>query len=388
MRFFNQLRDDADLHLGELSDAQQDIAFLKELQRFVSFDKSCDCDVFVYTPHNYPIEHPYYDLTKQAPTYKEFAGSGNPKVIFCLVPCVYRNDPHLYTANIKPLVTQKAIQLIKCKQELLGVNSDIETQLKQLQQFAKGWDLEARMAYVKQDLQQLVPCRTIVLVQYKSILEQLYPNIFHWPDMPHVVFTDIKQGMIDFTQINDKPIAQRSTDVIVTGTCSSTVYPYRYIYRNAKSKQIAEAGFITADTYKDYLASRIAYVNAKTQKEIVIAAQARAQQYVDYLRALSKSKISICCASVFSYPLGKYVESMSQGCVVVGQEFPNYEHYGFIPDKNIVFCDIAELGRVCINLLRDTCRMQEIQNASIELAKTKLNWTAEIRRMLDLSSTM
>ena len=39
-------------------------------------------------------------------------------------------------------------------------------------------------------------------------------------------------------------------------------------------------------------------------------------QFIDYLKALSKAKISICCSSIYKYPLAKLIESAACGCVV------------------------------------------------------------------------
>jgi len=40
------------------------------------------------------------------------------------------------------------------------------------------------------------------------------------------------------------------------------------------------------------------------------------EQYVEYLRKLSMSKVSICCSSIYKYPLAKMFESAMCGCVV------------------------------------------------------------------------
>jgi hypothetical protein len=87
----------------------------------------------------------------------------------------------------------------------------------------------------------------------------------------------------------------RKNYVITTGCTAEKIYPVRC--RAAR----AMASFSDTLRHPGY--------RLPDRKAVVI-------QYASYLRALSNSKISICCSSVYKYPLAKLFESAMCGCVI------------------------------------------------------------------------
>ena len=96
----------------------------------------------------------------------------------------------------------------------------------------------------------------------------------------------------------------RKNASILTGCTAKSIYPIRH-----NSLLSIQEGYLDATVYGHpgyRLVGRAMILN----------------QYALYLKALSNSKISICCSSIYKYPLAKMFESAMCGCVVA-TDLPN-----------------------------------------------------------------
>ncbi|NQV85923.1 MAG: hypothetical protein HQ492_02480 [Woeseiaceae bacterium] len=91
----------------------------------------------------------------------------------------------------------------------------------------------------------------------------------------------------------------RKVRVILTGSTERSVYPLRNSAEKAISQKMIRGGFTRR--HPGYRLRNRAEINA---------------QFIDYLKALSGAKVSICCSSIYKYPLAKMIESAACGCVV------------------------------------------------------------------------
>lgn len=126
--------------------------------------------------------------------------------------------------------------------------------------------------------------------QWKWELEKRCRVSYNWshacPEVPNVEWED------------------RGIDVILTGCTAKSVYPIRHNAMLAIQEGHMHGLVLDHPGYR-----------LPGRWEIT-------QQYVDYLEVLSNSKVSICCSSIYRYPLAKLIESAMCGCVVA-TDLPN-----------------------------------------------------------------
>ena len=107
------------------------------------------------------------------------------------------------------------------------------------------------------------------------------------------------------------PWSERDKGVILTGCTAKNVYPIRH-----------NALLAIHEGYLD--AFHLPHPGYRLQGRAAIASQ-----YLSYLNTLSHSKVSICCSSIYKYPLAKMFESAMCGCVVATDlpNCPEFEEY-------------------------------------------------------------
>ncbi len=163
---------------------------------------------------------------------------------------------------------------------------------------------------------------------------------------------------------------ERPFDCLLAGSLNAFVYPYRHaafkiIERMNRKDIIIERGskmtFFnkTPEITQKYLKKEITHRERDEQfNELAIA------QMNDYISRISNSKIAVVCSSVFGYPLKKYFEYMSLGCVIVG-DAPKYAtELGFKHMENIYICEIDEIEKAVMYLLQnDELRIRLALNA-------------------------
>jgi hypothetical protein len=129
--------------------------------------------------------------------------------------------------------------------------------------------------------------------------------IFHHPSDYWEWQADLSQmGITSSTQphagfIGCSPDKWNSRDIkcLMTGVSSAEVYPLRYRYETAlrhglNGMRLPHPGYRLSD-----------------ERQLK-------SQYAHYVSMLRRSKISLCCTSIFNYPLAKLYESAAAGCVI------------------------------------------------------------------------
>lgn len=95
------------------------------------------------------------------------------------------------------------------------------------------------------------------------------------------------------------PWHSRIYGATLSGCLSERIYPLRFT-----ASQAITSGLVNSPNIIGHPGYRV-----KTRKQVT-------DQYVEYLRKLSLSKVSICCSSIYKYPLAKMFESAMAGCVL------------------------------------------------------------------------
>lgn len=392
MKLFNIVRSDLELNVTSLDQSEsayfQDVEFIRAVEHLAQNDTR-DISIFIYMSAEYPETHPFFEFTVNAPAFKEFCSVETPKFVICMAACVYRNDAQIYAKTRTQIVPEQKERFLENNYRLLGSGDDVLSKIElAIDKHLLGFDFNKNAQYFKTYLSETFSCPIIILVQCKDTLQKIYPHAFDVIDFPNVKFVSYKTGLCRAAQINTAPLANRTTDVVVTGTASAHIYPYRHIFRMYKQDLIRNAGFTVKDTYLEYAKAIRACRGAPTglsHDTISSLVEVRRAQYASYQQQLQQSKISICCSSVFMYPLAKYFESISQGAVVVGDDFLGSKEHGFVHNENIVFCDVNEIDRVCIDLLSKPDELDRIQANALNLARSKLNLDSEVRELVDLA---
>lgn len=106
------------------------------------------------------------------------------------------------------------------------------------------------------------------------------------------------------------PWRSRIYSTILSGCLSERIYPLRFA-----ASQAVTSGLLSNPHIIGHPGYRL-----KGRSQIK-------DQYVEYLRKLSLSKVSICCSSIYKYPLAKMFESAMCGCVLATDlpECPEFE---------------------------------------------------------------
>tara|TARA_R110000824_G_scaffold526_8_gene3364 strand:+ start:1483 stop:2421 length:939 start_codon:yes stop_codon:yes gene_type:complete len=95
------------------------------------------------------------------------------------------------------------------------------------------------------------------------------------------------------------PWRSRIYNPILSGCLSERIYPLRFAASEAITSGLMKSPHIIG--HPGY--------RVKDREQIK-------NQYFEYLRKLSLSKVSICCSSIYKYPLAKLFESAMCGCVL------------------------------------------------------------------------
>ena len=182
-----------------------------------------------------------------------------------------------------------------------------------------------------------------------------------------------------------KPLEERSFDIFFCGAISQGIYPARFAFAKILNtiKDLKICNF--NDRYLQHLHGTRKQWRDKYEQEVRDGVRKdisdfflnRAFELLDdnnyssYIENIENSKISICCASVFGYPLRKFFEAMAMGTVVVGQ-IPKYaERYGIIDGVHMVSCSIDNMEETARKLLKDDKKMKEIAENAKELVKNQ-----------------
>lgn len=134
----------------------------------------------------------------------------------------------------------------------------------------------------------------------------------HYGDYQHWKYILASKGIKSYNwnhaapaSIPYKPWSERSHQVVISGCTAKQIYPIR----NAALKA-ADEGFFRNPLVLPHPGYRL------PNRAVIL------NQYIRYLKSLSSAKISICCSSVYRYPLAKMFESAACGCVVA-TDLPN-----------------------------------------------------------------
>jgi len=182
-----------------------------------------------------------------------------------------------------------------------------------------------------------------------------------------------------------KPLAERTFDIFFCGAISQGIYPVRFafvkILKNIKDLKICNFN----EQYLHHLHGNRKQWREKYEQEVRDGLRKDVSDfflnrafelldednYSNYMGNIENSKISLCCASVFGYPLRKFFEAMAMGTVVVGQ-LPKYaERYGIIDGVHMVSCTIDNMEETVRSLLKDEERMKKIAENAKELVKNQ-----------------
>jgi hypothetical protein len=186
---------------------------------------------------------------------------------------------------------------------------------------------------------------------------------------------------------------RKDYDVILTGSNTPLVYPYRYIARYHLNKLNGEIDIL--DQSNDFnimmseihrLKERDAPSNAEQEINRVIY-----QYYNSYSNLIKKSKLGITCSNIFGYTARRYFEFMSNGCVVVGQMPRNSSKLGFKHMENVFECEVDDINDAVLFLKKnDDIRIRLALNARelvlkyYTVEKTEARLWSEIERIVQL----
>ena len=182
--------------------------------------------------------------------------------------------------------------------------------------------------------------------------------------------------------VDDVSLSDKDVDVFFSGSALSFVYPYRSLIRNTLQWQ-KKAPFTFYDDYPTYISQYIIPRTKKMNEMVLTENPAEWQEinkklevidiarYDSYLKQISKSRISICCSSIFGLPLKKFIESLAMGSVVVGDlpKFP--EDCGIIDGVNAIQCSIDDLEKTITSLLSDENKMSFLIANGLKLVKNR-----------------
>jgi hypothetical protein len=296
------------------------------------------------------------------------------KIVLCL-ECSF-DDPQVYIASFKE-------QALFCENHrniwnhpMIGVNETklFEDYFARLYQKVGTFDKKIEgLIQIKESLgaeKMLVPL--LYLETYRANGLEDTKGIFFIKNPLPVESKYIYKDVID--------IKDRQTQCFFSGAVSKGIYPLRSAFEIILSKMNDLKIHNNNQTYREYLKKRSEWVSTYN-KQIETGVRAKNSDYFlnrafetldeahyeGYMQKLGQSKIAVCCASIFGYPLKKYWEAMSQGCVVVGQ-LPKYaEKYGIVDGVHMVSCDIDSFEKTIRNLLQDEKRMNEISKNARQL---------------------
>lgn len=131
-----------------------------------------------------------------------------------------------------------------------------------------------------------------------------------------------------------KPIEKREIDCLITGSISENHYPLRCRLRN-----LVVSGRLSGElrAHPGYWQSNLSVNDAQIKN------------YADHL---GNAKISLCCSSKWRYALGKIVESMQCGCLVVS-DMPDDKLFQRTLGKYIVEIDNQMIDEQIVSIIRD-----------------------------------
>jgi hypothetical protein len=144
----------------------------------------------------------------------------------------------------------------------------------------------------------------------------------------------------------------RKFDYMTAGVQKPEVYPYRYLFSQHLKDDTTLTSIVAWEEYVKHLLKKqdlektflsetdggkvfdeIKY-NDLNQKILL----GDIQYQENYYKQIQECRFALGCASVFGYPLKKYFEFMANGSVIVGQLPKFAEHYGIIPNYNMIEC--------------------------------------------------
>lgn len=205
-------------------------------------------------------------------------------------------------------------------------------------------------------------------------------------DEEGIMFVDNTHSLLDTLIEGDvKSIQSRKYDCFFAGAVSPGIYPYRFAFekkiQGMSDLKIHDNNY----EYTKYRETRFGKwvrnyerdVKEGVRKDVSDFFLNRAFEqfdeahYSEYMKTLEDSKISLCCASIFGYPLRKFIEGMAMGSVVVGQMPKHPDKYGIIDNVHMVSCTIDGMEDTIRQLLKEPERMQEISKNAKKLVKER-----------------
>jgi glycosyltransferase involved in cell wall biosynthesis len=216
-------------------------------------------------------------------------------------------------------------------------------------------------------------------------------------DTDNIVFVHNNLPIADkYIQSPIKSLNDRFFDCCITGSNYANVYPYRYAARTIVNNMNDIVIQDNTESYVVYNRKRAELIRnyeeevrtgiSKGLSDISLNQLFQRlddEQYDGYMSMLHNSKIFVCCSSIFGYPLKKFWEGMSMGCVIVGQ-MPKYaDKYGIKHNVHMVNSELNDLDKTIRELLRDPERMGFISNNAIELVKNSYSFSRFADNILD-----
>jgi glycosyltransferase involved in cell wall biosynthesis len=216
-------------------------------------------------------------------------------------------------------------------------------------------------------------------------------------DTEDIVFVHNNLPIADkYIQDPKKRLNDRNFDCCITGSNYPNVYPYRYAARSIIKNM---GGIVFKDNTESYFAynQKRSDLIKKYEQDVEnkkndglsdiylnqLFQRLDDEQYEEYMDMLKNSKIFVCCSSIFGYPLKKFWEGMSMGCVVVGQ-MPKYaDKYGIVNNIHMVNSELDNLANTIRELLCDQKKMNFISKNAIELVRTRYSFFNLADNILD-----
>lgn len=201
-----------------------------------------------------------------------------------------------------------------------------------------------------------------------------------------IVFVEHHHAL-DVDIVNRENLASNSRpfDCFFAGTVYAGIYPYRFAF-NKILKDATDLKIKNNNTsYAKYKNTRDNVWLKTYEREVKEGIRPERSdfflnrafesldqmQYEDYLQGLASSKIALCCASVFGYPVRKYWEAMAMGTVVVGQLPKDADKYGIVDGLHMVSCSIDDMEYTVRSLLNDPLRMEMIADNAKKLVQDR-----------------
>lgn len=358
-----------------------------------SFNSVGDVQIMFTDLFNSPTRSRFFDLPNNisSPNVDSFLGSSGVKVVVDMAFTYF--DPQIFHRDLKAQALYKgdtvAFILDKANKDFPSLDNfqkDLGFYLKRFEEpvgkFKKILD-NMYSIYAKWGVDHII----IPVLCYDTYFES---GLLDDPRFSFIRYEHLVSSCISKREL----LAERDTDVFFSGSALSIVYPYRFVFRETKAVSFAN-NFSFYDDYPSYIGDYIYPRNELLSKKDEIYDVSELQtlndtiekldneRYGAYLDHLQNSRISVCCSSIFGFPLKKFVESMSKGCVVVG-DLPKYPELCGIRDGfNAVQCTLDEIEDTVEKLLRNPTKTLYLASNALDLIEDRYTGEAYARRFFE-----